>query len=930
MHGVCFSPDGRRLASVAGRSFHEGELIVWDAVSGARVYEKLDYKSELRTVAYSPDGKLLALGHGYSDPTIRLLDAATAKELREMKGHAYAIDDLTFDPDGKRLASAGSDKTVRLWDVKDGRLLETFRDHTNYIYSVCFSPDGKRLYSAGSDYRVRGRDLSRGGEKLFPHTGHQDRVNHLAVSLDGRRLTSASADKTWLEWDLTTGKEVGRLPAPAASAILAIAPGGLLLAGPTGSDTVAVWDGRTGTRLREWKAGNVRVAEFSPDAGRLACWVREKDRVAIDVWDVRDGRRVGSLARFEGDLGGFRFLPGGTRLAVSAGKRGEQVVREWDVETGKPIRPLASLKYYDFHGLSPDGRRLLSRSGLGTNLFKVQAIPARGKEEAPLNLARSPRGFGRSKTVVPGGWSPDGRFLAGGTSGSVVVWDGDTGKVHREVSLNAPIRQVVFAPDGRHLIAGSVAGTLYVLRLTASAASAPNGKSPEPAAAPLKAASPVIDEALRRIAASRAAPAGPWRGPSPLDRLRREDVPAAERAWHGSPPELVGVIGELPLRHGDRYVFGASYSPDGTRLATHGDDKEHAVNVWDTTTHKLLFTLKGSVGSLGSTCFSPDGKLIATNRWADVVLWDARTGGKLRELKGIGGVTSYCRLCFSPDNKRLAAACQYRREREHVIVWDLATDKNFRVSHSPGEARDVCFSPDGKLLATAGDKGDEGGEVLFWDPASGQGRPRQAPKAKFKAGVSCVAFSPDGNLLAAGGRVGDGTVKLFEAATGKAIRVFSFDSTFGVDHLAFDRTGRYLVSSGHLGRVQLWDVKTGALLQSLSIDDNGSGTRIGGLRFLPNSGRLAWVAPASGRFLELTEDNGLVAPDGHLGPVLALAVSLDGKHLTSAGRDQTLRTWGLATRRAEVSRLALPIEPARPWSHTPAAVFGPGGLLLFC
>ena len=113
------------------------------------------HTDEVRSVAFSPDGKRIATGS--PDKTVRLWNPATGQPLgAPLTGHTGPVNEVAFSPDGQRLASAGDDGTVRLWNPDTGQPLgDPLTGYTGQTFAVAFSRDGRRLATAGDDGTVR-------------------------------------------------------------------------------------------------------------------------------------------------------------------------------------------------------------------------------------------------------------------------------------------------------------------------------------------------------------------------------------------------------------------------------------------------------------------------------------------------------------------------------------------------------------------------------------------------------------------------------------------------------------------------------------------------------------------------------------------------------------------------------------------------------
>jgi WD40 repeat protein len=87
--------------------------------------------------------------------------------LKTLEADGIAVTGVSFSPDGKTLASAGSEGTVKLWDVEKGTQIQTLQGHLGQVTSVSFSPDGKTLASAGIDKTVKLWNLERDLDNLI-------------------------------------------------------------------------------------------------------------------------------------------------------------------------------------------------------------------------------------------------------------------------------------------------------------------------------------------------------------------------------------------------------------------------------------------------------------------------------------------------------------------------------------------------------------------------------------------------------------------------------------------------------------------------------------------------------------------------------------------------------------------------------------------
>ena len=143
IYALAFSHDGQYVAS--GTREDHG-IHVWK-VSTQEETARLVQDDDVRSVAFSPDGRYVVAGSGDRRPDLRVWEITTEKEISRM-AHGYSVDSVAFSPDGKYVISGNEDLTARVWDAMTGK--EIARIANVNVRNVAFSPD--RKYALAGDY----------------------------------------------------------------------------------------------------------------------------------------------------------------------------------------------------------------------------------------------------------------------------------------------------------------------------------------------------------------------------------------------------------------------------------------------------------------------------------------------------------------------------------------------------------------------------------------------------------------------------------------------------------------------------------------------------------------------------------------------------------------------------------------------------------
>ena len=456
---IVFSPDGRTLASASsswheGRKWGPGTIQLWDAHTGQNMKTLKARKWGIGSIVFSPDGRTLASASDYE--TIHLWDTATGihalwnaitgKGTKTLKRPKSEISSIAFSPDGLTLASGGGDGTVRLWNSHTGKNKRTLKEYTARVDSVAFSPDGRTLASAGSDKTISLWDVATQKQikTLEEDSGFTRRLS-VAFSPDGRTLASASSDGTIRLWDTHTSTQTKMLSDHDYGVCnVVFSSDGSRLASVSYSAIICLWNARTGEKQKTLRhEGGDRSMDvlpsvaFSPDGRTLASagnvirvdshgrgLPMENYEYPILLWDTATGKHTKSFKGHTYGTTSVAFSPDRGTLA-SGGRDG--VIRLWDVATGTQINTPQQTKIRRYHNeiisvvFSPDGGTLASGgddgvvAGVGGGVVRLWNATT-GTQRQILR--------GHTSRVTSVVFSRDGSTLASGSwDGTVLLWD---------------------------------------------------------------------------------------------------------------------------------------------------------------------------------------------------------------------------------------------------------------------------------------------------------------------------------------------------------------------------------------------------------------------------------------------------------------------------------------------------------------------------
>jgi WD40 repeat protein len=688
--------------------------------------------------AFSPDGKLLAVGGGVAPPVfgptrsgvVQFFDATSGELLRSVLDLDTVVADMVFHPDGREILVATAIGTVRRIEVDSGHVPATL--------------PGPGQPTTGLAYLGPGRAVQIGFGQKGPNQAPSGAI---------------------VAWDLATGRPLYRLADELPCFALAAAPDGETFytaeARPDGSGRVAVRAGATGKVLREWATPRpLARLLLMPDQGVLVSSVRRSDQGREGEpagWDVVTG-----AVRYRLDAG-VAVAPAGPGRFFTLAFGGE--LRLWDAASGREIgrngeavRAAAPLAWAGAAGADlvahPDGTRVAIVDRLDRLVYLLDttrdpqfrrlrgrlAAPLAGGDEVALvgaddrlrrlRLSDGPwlaaeresikelEELALPRTSMPApitdlALSPDGKRLAIATgdradmntrgSGEVQLWDPGAAKLLRRLTPRGnPVVTLAWSPDG-NLLAGLEAGSgLSVWDVEAGTLLHGVAGAPyNPGSLPSRGARLAFSADGRTLALDTSRGRGRL-----LDarsgRLEREFAPLY------GPAELTFLEDDKQILAAGGY--SALWNRETGSLIKNSREQLH------------LFVLAYDAPRRLLAGAGQDGVIQVRELFAPA---PASGGGSPRDppvrlLEPAGGSGRVRSLAFAADGKTLAGAFGVEGNvpggAPGVVLWDVLTGKiRRRLDGLTSLPHCVLFAPDGTVLA-----GTEEGQVIQWDAETGE------------------------------------------------------------------------------------------------------------------------------------------------------------------------------------------------------------------
>ncbi|MBN3910666.1 MAG: AAA-like domain-containing protein [Nostoc sp. NMS1] len=543
---VSFSPDGRLIASGS----YDKTIKIWKR--DGTLIKTINNGSSVNTITFSPDGKIIASGDESGNIKLWRLNSTFIKIIKHTNNGS--VSSISFSPNGKIIAFGSNDNTIKLWNI-NGTLIKTLIGHKASVRAVNFSPDGKIIASGSDDTTIKLWNLD--GTLIKTINGDKSRVYAVSFSPNGNYIASGSGNNVKL-WNLN-GTLIQTMTGHSETVnSVAFSPDDKIIASGSSDKTIKLWK-LNGNLITTFNGhtNSILSLSFSRDGKAIVSGSLDK---TIKLWQL-EPKPIIQLNGHDSWINSVSFSPDGKIIASGSS---DKTIKLWQ-PNGTPIKLINNGDNFVTNvSFSPDGKILAFIDSSGTvKLWQDGKI---------IKTITDPKSEINSIS-----FSPDNKTLISGSSDyTVKLWKTDGTLLKTLARHNSEITSVNFSPDGTNFASGSQNGTIKL-----------------------------------------------WKTDGTLVKTLTEHT---------------GIINRI------------SYSPDGKIFASSSDDG--TVKLWKND-GTLIKSLSEHNSDVTNVIFSLDGKTLASSsRNGTVNLWK-NDGTLMFTLNAGDEVTS---ISFSPDGQTLVAA----------------------------------------------------------------------------------------------------------------------------------------------------------------------------------------------------------------------------------------------------------------------------------
>ena len=205
VNALCFSPDGKTLATGSGEASRTGDVTLFEVATGKLSATWKEHHSDsVLSLDFSPDGKLLA--SGAADKIARVADVASGKPVNLFEGHTHYVTGVKFRADGRVLATAGADGVVNAWDMILGERKKKIQGWTKEVTSLQFIGATNKIVTSAGDNLIR--IVTDDGGQVRSISKLPDFMQVAASTPSGNTIIGGGEDSFLRIWNGANGKEI--------------------------------------------------------------------------------------------------------------------------------------------------------------------------------------------------------------------------------------------------------------------------------------------------------------------------------------------------------------------------------------------------------------------------------------------------------------------------------------------------------------------------------------------------------------------------------------------------------------------------------------------------------------------------------------------------------------------------------------------------